>query len=212
MAQDRREQNIPVSLRREHAFERWVVRRLGKIGHERRVTAIATTLFDLLSESHALDASHRRLLRLSAIVHDVGRQIDDRDHPTIGAQMLLKDTTLPLTAQDRRKLAYLTRYHRGAVPEAGYDEILENGDSRKTMRCILALLRAADTLDNRNIRPPRIVVALKGRKLRVTCFIEEDCNKARRAFTRRKKFLLLEELLDCKVEVQIKLAEAVEAV
>jgi hypothetical protein len=106
----------------------------------------------------------------------------------------------------------MTRHHRGAVPESGYDDILQSGDGRKAMRRILALLRAADSLDNRNIDPPRIVVALRGRKLRVTCFIEEDCNRTRRALGRRKKFRLLEELLDCKVEVQVKLAEAVQAV
>jgi exopolyphosphatase/pppGpp-phosphohydrolase len=209
MAPQRREQPIPF---KEQAAERWVQRRLGRIGHERRVTAIATTLFDLMQELHGLEPAHRRLLRLGAIVHDVGRQIDDRRHPALGAEMLMEDAHLPISNQERRRLAYLTRYHSGAVPETGYDSILQSGDERKAMRRVLALLRAADTLDNRNITPPRIVIALKGRKLRVTCFIEADCSKTRRALGRRKKFRLMEDLLDCKVEVQIKLAEAVQAV
>jgi exopolyphosphatase/guanosine-5'-triphosphate,3'-diphosphate pyrophosphatase len=209
MAPQRREQVIPF---KEQAAERWVQRRLGRIGHERRVTAIATTLFDLMQELHGLEPAHRRLLRLGAIVHDVGRQIETRRHPALGAEMLLEDAHLPISNQERRRLAYLTRYHRGAVPEAGFDGILQSGDERKALRRVLALLRAADSLDNRNITPPRIVIALKSRKLRVTCFIEEDCAKARRVFGKRKKFRLLEDLLDCKVEVQIKLAEAVQAV
>lgn len=191
---------------------RWAQRRLGGIGHERRVNSIATILFDLLQDLHGLGGSHRRLLRLAAIVHDVGRSVDDKRHPTIGAAMLMEDASLPVNNPDRRRLAYLTRYHRGAVPEAGYDDILRSGDGRKSMRRVLSLLRAADTLDNRNIAPPRIVVALRGRRLQVTCFTETDCPKARRAFGRRKKFRLLEELLDCKVDVEIKHAEAVEAV
>lgn len=211
MAQDRRSREIRV-ISKEQAAQRWVQRRLGRIGHERRVCAIATTMFDLMSQMHGLDGSHRRLLRLGAIVHDVGRQVDARRHPALGAEMLLEDASLPLSLQERRRLAYLTRYHRGAVPEAGYDDILRNGDGRKIMRRILAMLRAADTLDNRNILPPRIMLAMKGRKLRVTCFIEEDFGKARRAFDRRKKFLLLEELMDCKVEVRIKVAQAVQTV
>src|SRR5262245_7837236 len=209
MAQERREQPIPF---REQAAERWVQRRLGRIGHERRVTAIATTLFDLMEDLHELAPAHRRLLRLAAILHDVGRQVDSRRHPALGAEMILEDEALPINTEQRRKLAYLTRYHRGAVPEAGFDDILQAGDSRKAMRRILALLRAADSLDNRNMTPPRIVVALKGRKLRVTCFIEEDAAKAKRIFNRRKKFRLLEDLLDCRVEVQIKLAQAVQAI
>jgi len=210
MAQERREQ--PSIPSKEQAAERWAQRRLGRIGHERRVTAIATTLFDLMLELHDLEPAHRRLLRLASILHDVGRSVDDRRHPALGAEMIMEDATLPIASLSRRRLAYLTRYHRGAVPEAGYDGILQSGDGRKAMRKILALLRAADSLDNRNLTPPRIVIALKGRKLRVTCFIEEDTSKARRVLTRRKKFRLLEDLLDCKVEVEIKLAEAVQAV
>lgn len=209
MATERRDTQ---SSEKEQLTERWAQRRLGRIGHERRVAAIASTLFDLTRELHELSASHRRLLRLGAIVHDVGRSVEDRRHPAIGAEMLMEDSHLPITNQDRRRLAYLTRYHRGAVPEVGYDGILRDGDAKKTMRRILALLRAADTLDNRNLTPPRIVMSLKGRKLNVTCFIEDDCNKSRRAFSKRKKFRLLEDILDCKVDVQIELAEAVKAV
>lgn len=209
MATDRRDTN---NLAKESLTERWAQRRLGRIGHERRVTAIASILFDLTQDLHDLAASHRRLLRLAAIVHDVGRSVEDRRHPAIGAEMIQEDATLPISNQDRRRLAYLTRYHRGAVPEVGFDGILRDGDSRKAMRRILAVLRAADTLDNRNLTPPRIIMSLRGRKLDVTCFIEDDCAKSRRAFSKRKKFRLLEDLLDCKIDIQIKLAEAVEAV
>lgn len=209
MAMDRREVNIS---NKELLAERWAQRRLGRIGHERRVTAIASILFDLTQDLHELSPAHRRLLRLGAIVHDVGRSVEDRRHPAIGAEILQEDSHLPVSDQDRRRLAYLTRYHRGAVPENGYDGLLRDGDGRKAMRRILALLRAADTLDNRNLTPPRIVMSLKGRKLSVTCFLEADCTKSRRAFSKRKKFRLMEDLLGCKIDVQIKLAEAVEAV
>src|SRR4051812_20606804 len=118
MAQERREQpSIPT---KEQAAERWAQRRLGRIGHERRVTAIATTLFDLMIEMHELEPAHRRLLRLASILHDVGRSVDARRHPAMGAEMILEDATLPLSSPTRRRLAYLTRYHRGAIPEAGY--------------------------------------------------------------------------------------------
>lgn len=209
MAMERREQTLTI---KELTTQRWAQRRLGRIDHERRVTLIASTLFDLTQDLHRLNDSHRKLLRLGAIVHDVGRSVEDRRHPAIGAAMLMEDAALPITSQDRRRLSYLTRYHRGAVPETGYDGILQSGDGRKAMRRLLAILRAADTLDNRNLAPPRIVMVLRGRKLKVVCFIEEDCNRTRRALGKRKKFRLLEDLLDCKVEVEITVAEGIEAV
>src|SRR3954471_24992113 len=96
MAQERRrgseESFIPL---REQITQRWVVRRLGRIGHERRVNTICTTMFDLTSDLHGLTCAHRRLLRLAALVHDVGRQIDNRRHPALGAEMIMEDEHLP---------------------------------------------------------------------------------------------------------------------
>jgi exopolyphosphatase/pppGpp-phosphohydrolase len=209
MAKDRRAE--PICLK-EQAAERWVARRLGRIEHERRVAAIATTLFDLTSDLHGLGAAERRMLRLGCILHDVGRSIDRKSHPAKGARMIARDTWLPLTTAERRCVCYLTRYHRGAIPQNGYDEWLENGDDRKAMRRILALLRAADALDSRSIVAPQIVFAMKGRRIGVTCYLDQDHPKARRVYTRRKKFRLLEETLGLRVQVQIELAEVVHAV
>ena len=69
---------------REQLTQRWVQRRLGGIGHERRVTALASTFFGLLEDLHGLGAEYRRILRLGCMVHDVGRSVEDRRHRTIG--------------------------------------------------------------------------------------------------------------------------------
>src|SRR5687768_4927228 len=114
------------------AVERWVARHLnGTVRHERRVAAIASQLFDLTRNLHGLSLAERRLLRLGALVHDVGRCVSKQDHPAEGACMLLDDTTLPLTPVERRALAYLTQYHRGQVPTARGDAILRRGDAHE---------------------------------------------------------------------------------
>jgi exopolyphosphatase/pppGpp-phosphohydrolase len=184
---------------------RWVRRRLGTTGHEDRVFAIATTLFDLTRSVHGLGAIQRRLLRLASLVHDVGRSVNDENHPAEGMRMLAADSWLPLTKSERRALCYLTRYHRGAVPEVGYDEVLRPGDGRRTLRTILALLRAADTLDNRQIHnPPHIQFKLRGKRLTVKCVLGRDTPRARKAFRNGKKYQLLQEELGLKAEVLIR--------
>lgn len=184
-------------------MERWVGRHLPSLRHERRVVQLALQLFVLTDDHHRLDTEDALLLAIGAVVHDVGRSVDAKRHPMIGAEMLQKDKHLPLDDRQRRQLAYLTRYHRGAVPKAGYDEILKPGDSRKTMRRLLALLRAADTLDHRQSASPHVNMSLSGRKLVIEVLADEVSPQARKAFSRRKKFRLLEETLDCKVEVRI---------
>jgi exopolyphosphatase/guanosine-5'-triphosphate,3'-diphosphate pyrophosphatase len=206
MAQERRD--YPSTIRKR-LTERWTQRRLGKIDHERRVCEIATTLFDLTQPFHRLDGYEKRLLELGSIVHDVGRKVDDKNHPLVGSEMIAADTWLPLNESERRIVSYLTRYHRGAVPEVGFDEILTSSENRRRMRLVLALLRAADALDGRQHQPPRLVFALLAKKLSVTVYLEEDTAKARRFFKRRKKFRLIEELMGLKVDVEIRHAHTV---
>ena len=197
---------------KQHIIERWVQRRLGRIDHERRVVSIAETLFKLTSRLHELGIAELRLLRMGCLVHDVGRRVSEKRHPTLGARMLADDRFLPLSDSERRALRYFTRYHRGAVPPLGFDEILESGDGRKRLRVLIALLRAADGLDNRQLAPPRLVFAMRGRRLQIICYLDDVSGKAKRVFRRRKKFRMLEGLLECKVDVQLEEVDCTRAV
>lgn len=193
------------------ATERWVRRRLGSAAHELRVADIASTVFGLTASLHGLDPRRdAHLLRLASLVHDVGRCVDDADHPARGAAMVLADTALPLGAAERRALAYLTLYHRGDVPDAGDDDVLHPEDDVVALRKVLALLRCADVLDSRSLESPRLVFCLRGPvrrpELHVTCYVQADSPKVRRVYRRRKKFHLLEETLGCRVTIEVAVA------
>lgn len=206
MPQDRQVGNHSL---KEHAAATYARRQLKRLQHEHRVLVIATKLFDLTEELHDLKPRDRRLLRLAALLHDVGRRFGEKNHPADGARMIEEDRFLPLTARQRRALAYLTRYHRGAIPRIGFDGILRRGDGRRSLMIVLALLRVADALDNRQLDPPTIAMGLKGERIVIRCFVQSDLARARKAFRRRKKFRLFEELLDLKVEVDVERAHTV---
>jgi exopolyphosphatase/guanosine-5'-triphosphate,3'-diphosphate pyrophosphatase len=194
------------------AVEKWVHAQLGTIRHEQRVSEIAQKLFDLTWPLHGLGRRERRLLRLAALVHDVGRAIDDLTHPKQGARMILEADHLPLSRFERRALAYVTRRHRGDVPEPRCDKYLNADDDARTLLIVLALLRAADALDGRSLESPRLVFALLGKQLRITCYLDSECPKAWRAYSRRKKFRLLEAQLDIRIEVRPEHARAIQMV
>ena len=107
-----------------------------------------------------------------------------------------------LTPTTRRRLAYLTRYHRGRVPEAGEEEILEHrgADHGFAMRVLLGILRAADSLDSRSCEPPRLVITVNRRVLTIYGYLEG--NVAAMHLGRRKKLKLLEEALQCEVRTE----------
>jgi exopolyphosphatase/pppGpp-phosphohydrolase len=198
---------------RHQMIERWVARQLGAIDHEQRVANISSSLFELTRPLHQLAESHLELLRLASVVHDVGRAINNKTHPLEGCRMVMSEPSLPLTMTERRALAYLTLYHKGSVPQPRRDGVLSRSDDVDSLRQLLSLLRAADALDSRSLESPRLVLALVGRATRlptlhVTCYLETDCAKARRVYRRRKKFRLLEDLLECRVEIEVAHAAA----
>lgn len=186
-----------------HAVERWVHGALGTIEHERRVRRIATALFDLTVDRHGLGDAHRRLLRMAAMVHDVGRAVNDDRHPAIGARMVLAARQLPLLRSQRRQLAYLTRCHRGRIADDAAEALLRR-EERRPMRILLALLQAADALDRRRLAPPRIVLGRRKRVLRVICYVPGKSRRARRTYRRRKKFSLLRQTLRFRVDIDVR--------
>lgn len=186
---------------------RWVQRKLGNIRHERRVLAIASRLHDLTRPVLRLGMSELRLLRLAALLHDVGRSINDKDHPEEGAKMILATTAMQFSPLDRRALAFLTRYHRGQVPEIGSEKYLHTADPRQNLYTILGLLRTADALDNRQIASPKVMFEMNERQLQIRCYVENDFREARRIYRRRKKYLLLESMMKGRIDVEVHRAD-----
>lgn len=188
----------------EVAAARWVQRKLGACEHERRVLAIASKLFDLTRPLLGLGLAECRLLRLGALTHDIGRYISEKNHPVEGANLLLSTTVLDLSPMDRRGLAFLARYHRGAVPPAFKEEHLRPLDARRPLRMVLGLLRVADALDSRQVVSPSLLFSLAGRELTVRCAVEDPhFRDARKVYRRRKKFHLLESFLGEPIDVRV---------
>jgi exopolyphosphatase/pppGpp-phosphohydrolase len=187
---------------KEIAVANWVRHKLGTIAHELRVSQTASRLFDLTRKWHALGMTESRLLILAALVHDVGRVEGTKGHAKVGARMVMEDSDLPLCSLERRRLAFLTRHHRGKVPESGMESYLEGGhDNPYTLRILLGLLRAADGLDSR-AGTAHLVTTVKGRVISVFGYIASDEGSAAKLRAKRKKFLLLESMLRCEVRVE----------
>ncbi len=184
-------------------FRDWAAEHLGNIRHERRVAAIASSLIDITFPFHNLTRAEVRLLKIAAFLHDIGRSVNRRKHPSVGARMIRRDADLPLSKKQRRALAYLTLRHRGLVPAAQDDPALRRVRDPATLQLLLGILRVADTLDSRRLSAPRLNIVRRGRRIRIVCRVRDDSAAARRIFSRRKKFRLLEEMLNCRIDVVI---------
>lgn len=187
-----------------HGLESWVRRRLRNIDHEKRVLQIATAFHDMTGDLHGLSRRGSWALQAAALVHDVGRSVDPAMHEHIGAELVLNDARLDLSPSERRALAYLTRYHRGPVPDLGDDGILRPADNHEELLKVLGLLRAADTLDHRGIEPPRLLFLRRHKRLDIQCVVEHRSSRAAKVFCRPKKFKLMEKTLGCAIDVEVR--------
>lgn len=188
----------------QSAIVRWARSHLGGLRHEKRVLAIARSLFGLTVPLHGLGRRERRLLCVAALLHDVGRCQGPRRHHVRGARLILGDERLPLEDAERRAVAYLTRYHRGRASAERENDILRPGDGRRTLRVLLALLRTADALDNRRCPARSLTVRRQDDRLVICCRVRPDHHtRMTRVLSRGKKFSLLRDTLGLRVTVRV---------
>ena len=116
--------------------------------HARHVALLACRLFDALQEEHGLDASCRLLLKVSAILHDIGMVIRASGHHKHGHYIVNNSEIFGLDGRDRTVVANVVRYHRRALPSPSHVSYMSlTRADRIVVHKLAALLRVADALD-----------------------------------------------------------------
>jgi exopolyphosphatase/guanosine-5'-triphosphate,3'-diphosphate pyrophosphatase len=113
-------------------------------------------LFRELQPEHGLDERFELLLRIAALLHEVGTFISDQSHHKHSMYIIQNSELFGLTKKDSTLIALLTRYHRRAVPRSYHDEYTTlDRDSRLTVSKLAAILRVADALERRHTQQLR---------------------------------------------------------
>jgi dTMP kinase len=116
--------------------------------HSLRVERLALRMFDQLSAIHGCTERDRLLLSLSALLHDLGRRNDERDH-CAGTYEIASRLSLPgLEPRERRLVAVVASLHgpRWGREELGRLAVLRWNDQLRA-RKLASLLRLADAAD-----------------------------------------------------------------
>jgi exopolyphosphatase / guanosine-5'-triphosphate,3'-diphosphate pyrophosphatase len=116
--------------------------------HARHVVNLATSLFDQLSETHKLGSEERMLLRLSAILHDIGDYVGFESHHKHSYYLIQHADLMGLSPLHKEIVANVARYHRKALPDLshpGYRKL--DRKERSVVRKLSAILRVADAFD-----------------------------------------------------------------
>jgi exopolyphosphatase/guanosine-5'-triphosphate,3'-diphosphate pyrophosphatase len=116
--------------------------------HALQVTRIALRLFDELQPLHGMGNTERIWLRAAAMLHDVGKAQDPKEHHKVAQEIIIRSAKLPFRAEERVIIGLIARYHRGPLPQNDhkYFEDLDT-EGRRYVRKLASLLRLADGLD-----------------------------------------------------------------
>lgn len=116
--------------------------------HGTHVAQLCGVLFDCMQDLHGLKQRENVLLKIAAIVHEVGLFISNRGHHKHSYYLIDNCDMFGLSREQLRIVALVARYHRRACPKIthlGYGELRRR--DRMTVAKLSAILRVADSLD-----------------------------------------------------------------
>jgi exopolyphosphatase/guanosine-5'-triphosphate,3'-diphosphate pyrophosphatase len=116
--------------------------------HARHVAELAASLFDQLADLHHMGPDERRLLRLSALLHDIGDFVGFESHHKHTYYLIQHADLMGLSPSHKEVVANVARYHRKSLPDLshpGYRKL--DRRERAVVRKLAALLRVADAFD-----------------------------------------------------------------
>jgi exopolyphosphatase/guanosine-5'-triphosphate,3'-diphosphate pyrophosphatase len=116
--------------------------------HAKHVARLAARLFDALSPEYRLKPRESLLLKVAALLHDIGLFIGPRNHHKHSMYLIQHSDLFGLNNHDIELVALIARYHRRSAPKPSHIEYmaLEFND-RITVAKLGAILRIADALD-----------------------------------------------------------------
>jgi exopolyphosphatase/guanosine-5'-triphosphate,3'-diphosphate pyrophosphatase len=149
-----------------NTFQEEVVQAAKEIGvryktdrrHADHVAVLAQYLFRELGHLHALDAKYELVLRVAAILHEVGMFISPREHHKHSLYILLNTEIFGLSTSERMLVALLARYHRRYNPDPSHPHFSDlSREQRMIIFKLAALLRIADALDRSHAQRLRTI-------------------------------------------------------
>jgi exopolyphosphatase/guanosine-5'-triphosphate,3'-diphosphate pyrophosphatase len=132
------------------AARRFTARLHDEAAHAEQVRRLALSFFDQLRSLHGMGPEERFVLELAALLHDVGRAVNEEAHHKHGEYLVRHGEIAGLRGAPRDMVACLVRYHnRRSEPDMGHKLFASlEPQQRSQVRALAALLRLADGLDN----------------------------------------------------------------
>lgn len=126
--------------------------------HAKQVADLAVRLFHALQSEHKLPPRYELILRVAALLHEIGLFVNNRSHHKHSMYLIMNSDLFGLSHEDMRLIAMVARYHRRATPQPYHEVYSElSREQRLAVSKLAALLRVADALDRNHMQQVRDV-------------------------------------------------------
>jgi CHAD domain-containing protein len=128
--------------------------------HARHVADLALTLYEVAHEPCDLPDEVRRLLEMSALLHNIGLTTDPEQHHLVGRDIVLRHVIEGVSPSERSIIAAAVAFHRKRVRPEQEPAFLALGRKNRDLALkVAALLRVADGLDYSQSQTTRIAAS-----------------------------------------------------
>ncbi len=171
--------------------------------HGELVASLAMSLFDDMAGFHGFGERERLLLRVAALLHDIGDYVSYGGHHKHSYYLIQHSDIMGLTPNERAIVANVARYHRKSPPDPSHPSFRDlDKDARTKVRGLAAILRIADALDREHlgkVKSVRAEIDAKARKMNLVVTGKED--RELEEWTVRAKSELLRDVFDLDVVI-----------
>lgn len=176
--------------------------------HATLVSAFACDLFDGTMSVHGLGQEERGILRLAALLHDIGDFVHPSSHHKHTQYIIENSDFTGLPPEHRKIVALVARYHRRAAPALRHTSYasLDSSD-RDRVKALASILRVADALDRGHRgKVESIEVTTKKDALQLTLVSKEDLSLE--TWTLERKAELFRDVFGMEVQTKTRGAHA----
>ncbi|MGI6767349.1 MAG: HD domain-containing protein [Lentihominibacter sp.] len=143
--------------------------------HTEQVEELAMQLFDQFQEQHGLESRHRFILRLAAVLHNIGKFFTVKQDGEIAYEMIKSSDLIGISNQELELIALLVRHHSDDLFTLNYEEIFLAPREQLTFVKLAVLLGMANALDTgHKSKVKKITTEVRKRHIKVILESDQD--------------------------------------
>lgn len=158
--------------------------------HADHVEFMAMKIFDRMLKVHGMGLRERLLLRVTAILHDIGKFVNMRRHDLYSYRLILSSDMLGFSEEEKIMMASVAYYHSKGTPSDFDQAFASLSKAQKlTVAKLAAILRLANVFDcTHRQKITDCTLSLKEHELVISVSAQEDIAYEEWSFAKKAAF------------------------